>query len=142
MYRTPEVTVLTPAHIVDLLGPVETQYTGGNIDALCGGCDAVSAQVAGNSVVNLQVTAPDCAGQTSAFRLTLRPTAQVLGIAINPQVIVLPVGDGTFNGDVWTYTDAIAVAFSGNVTLQVDVLDGQGSTGPLCQTTIQVNARN
>ena len=141
MYQKPLLTKLTAEQLTELLGPVETQYTGNNIAAQCGGCDVLNVVQSQGTITRLTVTAPDCNGQTTAFRLTAQPAGQLPGVNIQPQVITIPVQDGSFVDDVWTYTTPIGLLFTGTVSISVDVLSNQGSTGPLCQTTTTVSMR-
>lgn len=141
MYQKPLLTQMTAEQLTELLGPVETQYTGNNIAAQCGGCDALTVTQSQGTISQVSVTAPDCNGQTTAFRLTAQPSGQLPGSPVQPQVITIPAQDGTFVGDVWTYNTPIGLLFTGSVAISVDVLSNQGSTGPLCQTTTTVSIR-
>jgi len=141
VYRKPSLTQMSSEQLAELLGPVETQYNGNIITPQCGGCDALSVTVSSGNLVRVNVTAPDCNGQTTGFRLTAQPTAQLPGINVQPQVFLLDVNDGTFDGDVWTFTSPLGLSFTGNITVTVDVLNNQGSTGSLCSTTTTVSLR-
>lgn len=138
MYLRPSSTTLSHAELADLLGPVETQYVDRIEVAQCGGCDALNVTLVDSAITQLQITAPNCNGNITGFQLTASSNQQLGGSTQNE---FIPVAQGTFNGDVWTANTQIALGFFGSVNISVDVVNGAGSTGPLCNTTVFVSAR-
>jgi hypothetical protein len=114
--------------IADLLGPVETQY------AVCSGCDTLQVTLQGNVINQVQITAPDCEGQITGFQFFA--TGQGLAGDENGQSFFVPVGSGSFAGNVWSGNPGVQLSQFGDVMITCDVVNADGSTGPLCETTV------